>query len=184
MAEHDVITDPEIHEPKGSSTATSGQVYVANGAGSGVWTTLDTSAPITGTFTPTVSFSTIGNFVPAYTTQTGKYIRTNDQVWFTLEVQFTANAYTTSAGEFMVSSLPFPSTNTTPSEIAVSIGKVGNIDLGTNDTQVTGAILQNSSNIQFWTVEDDAVATPISVIHIPASQAGVTLTISGVYEVA
>jgi len=33
--EHNVITDPEIHEPKVVSTANSGQVYVANGAGSG-----------------------------------------------------------------------------------------------------------------------------------------------------
>ncbi len=37
MPEHNVITDPNIHEPKGASTATSGQVYVANGAGSGAW---------------------------------------------------------------------------------------------------------------------------------------------------
>lgn len=35
--EHNVITDPEIHEPKGASTASSGQVYVSNGAGSGSW---------------------------------------------------------------------------------------------------------------------------------------------------
>lgn len=35
--EHNTITDPEIHEPKGVSTATVGQVYVANGAGSGAW---------------------------------------------------------------------------------------------------------------------------------------------------
>ena len=40
MAEHNVITDPELHEPKGVSAAGSGQVYVADGAGSGTWTTL------------------------------------------------------------------------------------------------------------------------------------------------
>lgn len=37
--EHDVITDPNIHEPKGVSGASVGQVYIANGAGSGTWTT-------------------------------------------------------------------------------------------------------------------------------------------------
>lgn len=36
--EHSTITDPDIHEPKGISTATVGQTYVADGAGSGVWT--------------------------------------------------------------------------------------------------------------------------------------------------
>jgi hypothetical protein len=35
--EHDAITDPEIHEPKGASTATSNTTYVSDGAGSGSW---------------------------------------------------------------------------------------------------------------------------------------------------
>lgn len=37
--QHNVITDPNIHEPKGASTASAGQVYVADGAGSGNWRT-------------------------------------------------------------------------------------------------------------------------------------------------
>lgn len=35
--EHSVITDPEIHEPKGASSAATDTVYVSNGAGSGAW---------------------------------------------------------------------------------------------------------------------------------------------------
>lgn len=35
--QHAVLTDPQLHEPKGVSTASSGQVYRANGSGSGVW---------------------------------------------------------------------------------------------------------------------------------------------------
>lgn len=35
---HNVLTDPFLHEPKGASTALDGQVYIADGAGSGVWT--------------------------------------------------------------------------------------------------------------------------------------------------
>lgn len=35
--EHAVITDPEIHEPKGAATAQAGHVYVSDGAGGGVW---------------------------------------------------------------------------------------------------------------------------------------------------
>ena len=34
---HSAITDPNIHEPKGVATATSGKVYTANGSGSGTW---------------------------------------------------------------------------------------------------------------------------------------------------
>lgn len=37
MPEHVVITDPNIHEPKGVSTAASGRAYIADGAGSGSW---------------------------------------------------------------------------------------------------------------------------------------------------
>lgn len=35
--EHNVITDPEIHEPKGASTAILNTVYRSDGAGSGDW---------------------------------------------------------------------------------------------------------------------------------------------------
>ena len=35
--EHDTITDPYIHEPKDISTANAGQIYVADGLGSGSW---------------------------------------------------------------------------------------------------------------------------------------------------
>ena len=35
--EHKNLVDPELHEPKGASTAAAGQVYVADGAGSGAW---------------------------------------------------------------------------------------------------------------------------------------------------
>ena len=38
--QHSAITDPNIHEPKGISTASNRQVYKANGSGSGTWTKL------------------------------------------------------------------------------------------------------------------------------------------------
>jgi hypothetical protein len=35
--QHKLITDPDIHEPKGVATASAGKAYVANGTGSGSW---------------------------------------------------------------------------------------------------------------------------------------------------
>ena len=35
--EHSSLTGNALHEPKGTSTANSGEAYVANGSGSGVW---------------------------------------------------------------------------------------------------------------------------------------------------
>lgn len=40
MADHKILTDPELHEPKGISTAVADTVYVADGSGSGTWTNL------------------------------------------------------------------------------------------------------------------------------------------------
>lgn len=42
--EHKTLPDAEIHEPKGIASATSGQVLVANGAGSGSWQTSNSGA--------------------------------------------------------------------------------------------------------------------------------------------
>lgn len=39
---HSSLTDPYLHEPKGAASASSGDVYVANGAGSGAWTAKET----------------------------------------------------------------------------------------------------------------------------------------------
>lgn len=44
--EHRNITGADNHEPKGIETASSGQVYVANGSGSGAWTTLASAAAV------------------------------------------------------------------------------------------------------------------------------------------
>jgi hypothetical protein len=47
LSEHSVITDPNIHEPKGVAAASAGQVYVANGSGSGAWTAQQVAAQAT-----------------------------------------------------------------------------------------------------------------------------------------
>lgn len=40
--EHNTLTTTELHEPKGVASATSGQVYFADGAGSGTWASFPT----------------------------------------------------------------------------------------------------------------------------------------------
>jgi len=36
--EHSTLTGSDLHEPKGVASASTGQVYIANGSGSGAWT--------------------------------------------------------------------------------------------------------------------------------------------------
>ena len=36
--EHSTLTGSDLHEPKGTAAANTGEVYIANGSGSGTWT--------------------------------------------------------------------------------------------------------------------------------------------------
>lgn len=50
MTEHRLLPESQMHEPKGATVANAGEVYVADGAASGVWTPM-TGANIPGTIT-------------------------------------------------------------------------------------------------------------------------------------
>lgn len=56
---HSTLTDPFLHEPKGVSTATTGQVYVSDGAGSGSWTGLSRAVRSTGAADQTLTAGTL-----------------------------------------------------------------------------------------------------------------------------
>jgi len=43
MAEHNTLTGSSLHEPKGVSTANEGEIYIADGAGSGDWTAVSSA---------------------------------------------------------------------------------------------------------------------------------------------
>lgn len=42
---HNTLTAADLHEPKGIAAATQGQVYVADGSGSGIWTSFSFTTP-------------------------------------------------------------------------------------------------------------------------------------------
>ena len=60
-----------------------------------------------GTWTPTVAFSTNGNFSPSYDSQVGNYVKVGRLVTFWGRIQFDTNAYTTASGPFYVNGLPY-----------------------------------------------------------------------------
>jgi len=63
--QHSALTTTDLHEPKGVATATAGQMYVADGAGSGAWT----SPAYGGIFTSgsdAVTVGTIGTTVKKF----------------------------------------------------------------------------------------------------------------------
>ena len=61
MAHHKDLTGSDLHEPKGAASASSGQVYVADGAGSGAWT-----APKVAYYALTKTFSDVSTAADLY----------------------------------------------------------------------------------------------------------------------
>lgn len=62
MTLHSALTDPELHEPKGISTAQQGEVYLSNGLGSGSW--VKTPYTVTGVIDDVSTASSIYLAIP------------------------------------------------------------------------------------------------------------------------
>jgi hypothetical protein len=96
MPEHDSITNPNIHEPKNIATASAGEVYVADGAGSGLW--LPTGGTIHGEMQVVANSS--GQSLTAATDTTlntdSEYVQLDSGIWTTglvSDVTFNASGY-------------------------------------------------------------------------------------------
>ncbi len=66
-----------------------------------------------GTWTPEVTFSTVGDLSVVHSTQEGRYIKMGDLVTVFFEVTTSTWTFVTSAGNFRITGLPFNSKNTT-----------------------------------------------------------------------
>lgn len=79
LTEHRLLTGASLHEPKGVESATAGQVYVANGTGSGVWTDKDVANltlnrfSLSGTVPDVSEATSFYSAVPAKSTLTKLY---------------------------------------------------------------------------------------------------------------
>jgi hypothetical protein len=67
--QHSSLTDPNLHEPKGISTASSGDIYIADGVGSGNWRPVHRTgwakfSNTTYTGTTTLAISTTYTLIP------------------------------------------------------------------------------------------------------------------------
>jgi hypothetical protein len=107
--QHVDIADPYRHEPKGISTATAGQIYVADGSASGVWTSpiygeLVIQGNTTLNFTPIAAditqFKKLTNTGWTAGSYSGVVVNTNDITLTTAgtyEVSFWCNVVTSAA---------------------------------------------------------------------------------------
>lgn len=101
--QHSAITDPDIHEPKGAAAATTGQVYAADGVGSGDWVIIDARG--------SVSFSNIST--PLTITFPSSYTKVNPVT--------TASGFSREVTESASSRLTYTGTDTKPLTISAHL---------------------------------------------------------------
>jgi hypothetical protein len=131
--QHSVLTDPNLHEPKGVSTAATNNIYVANGSGSGTWKKLSppqlSGITTNGQAGDTITVDGAGNFVLTGTPH-GQVHFYNLGTPYTLTYPstFTKVAPTTTAGgissnftEATTARLTYTGTDTVPIFITYSI---------------------------------------------------------------
>jgi hypothetical protein len=104
-----------------------------------------------GTWTPTISYTTPGNLVVAYSAQVGEYVKIGNFVHATFQVVTSTFTHTTASGSFFIAGLPF-----TPS----AYFEVGNIEFS-GMTQPAGT--------SYTTIRVQASSTAMVLIGSPGA---------------
>lgn len=133
-----------------------------------------------GTFTPTLTFTTPGDVSVAYSTQSGRYTKIGDTVFFKLTLITSAFTFTTGSGQLYVSGLPFVVRN----EGNLAIQTL--LQQGINNTsfqQFMAAAINNSIGCYIYgTRNTGGTLTSVTNVHV-ATGASVVIYITGHYTV-
>ena len=129
---------------------------------------------------PTISFDTVGNFVPTYTANTCNYTIKDNYIDFELNLNFNTNAYTTAAGAMRIE-LGIP--HVASATVSVNITDMSNFVFGVNQ-QFNPIVEGTVSRLRMRTANTGAVAANFSSGNIPASTTGMAIRISGRYRAA
>lgn len=131
------------------------------------------------TFTPTVRFGTNGDFAPTYTTQNGVYWLEGNNVFFSLEVVFATNAYSTASGAFQIAGLPVTSRNAVDQPVILSRWQ----NVTTTGKQYVGAMVTSFSTVvDLWVSGDNIAWTRLQSPNVPASRSDIRFTVTGSYR--
>lgn len=129
------------------------------------------------TFTPTVFFATAGDSSFTYNTQTGTGYQIGNLYFFTVNLDFDTNAYTTATGAFKVDGLPV----TPLVDTAVTLTNLGNAVVGTDE--IFYAEADTNADIVIGVTSDSAPAAAADENQFPASTSNITFKISGFFEI-
>lgn len=141
MALHKNLTGADLHEPRGAATASVGQVYVADGAGSGAWTSKNGDVLNANKFSLQGDMSDIGaaaNSVYFYIPQKAQLTRLSCVLYAGIT---TTNAILTVYidGVLFVDSLTVPFTGSTA-------GTKASVNIATVNTLTDGSVVEIRSD--------------------------------------
>lgn len=136
-----------------------------------------------GTWTPTFTFSTVGNFSPTYSVQVGNYLKVGRLVFIQCRIQFTTNAYTTASGTASIGGLPFTSASVSGGMGLATAGAV-NITAEAGSYMLSFIIPANAVTIQFRWLKSAATHVVGTTTHFPASTSNILIDVGGCYLAA
>lgn len=138
--EHKDITDPEIHEPKGIASASSGSVYVADGSTSGDWERLGYGcSTYTGDGTAQTATSSSFQAINPVNFSAGASSWANNQAGYGLSFDTTDGFYTIGdTGIYLVNyGVSFSSDDASSSEYQLTIGVDSGSGIVSKETSTT-----------------------------------------------
>ncbi|MEZ5996618.1 MAG: DUF2793 domain-containing protein [Hyphomonadaceae bacterium] len=160
------------------------RIYYCTGA---AWADLGESTVLTqsGSFTPTVTFATPGNFSPTYVGQQGRYKRVGQICHYWIYVQWNSNAFTTASGQLYLEGLPF----TVASDSALGFEPaaapfLNMVTLNAADRWAVGFARHNTTQLWFYTVRSAANVVAMDVTNFPASTSNLAIRVGGSYRIA
>ena len=131
------------------------------------------------TFTPAVTFATVGNFVPTYASREGKYWFTGEGIRFELSMAFNTNAYTTASGNFLINGLPVSITAASIVNPPTEVGQWGGMTLTAGKTQLAARQRVAENGIQLVECGSASAAATLTTAAFPASTNGFNFILAG-----
>jgi aspartate 1-decarboxylase len=186
--QHKLITDPDIHEPKGVAASTANKVYVADGAGSGTWKKLSppqlSGLTTNGTAGDTITVDGSGNFVFAGAPHGAvNFYNLASPYTLTYPSTFTKLAPTTTAGgvpaqftEATTARLTYTGSDTVPVSVTYSVSL--DQTSGTN-RDIVVAVAKNGTVVNGYSV----LTVQSSQIHNTAGTATINLATNDYVEI-
>jgi hypothetical protein len=186
--QHKLITDPDIHEPKGVAASTANKVYVADGAGSGTWKKLSppqlSGLTTNGTAGDTITVDGSGNFVFAGAPHGAvNFYNLASPYTLTYPSTFTKLAPTTTAGgvpaqftEATTARLTYTGTDTVPVSVTYSVSL--DQTAGAN-RDIVVAVAKNGTVVNGYSV----LTVQSSQIHNTAGTATINLATNDYVEI-